>query len=57
MPERTHTWVTNAFFVRVTGLVKVCLDCGLGLAKGERLIAAEKVCPGSKPERRGGGDA
>jgi len=45
-----HIWISNAAFTRVTGLARVCLTCGLGLAKGERLISAERDCPGKRPE-------
>ena len=45
---RQHVWVSNAAFARATGIAKVCMDCGLGLVTGERLIAAERVCPGTR---------
>ena len=43
---RQHVWIKNAAFARMTGIVKVCMDCGLGLERGERLV--EKVCPGRR---------
>ena len=45
-----HTWITNAAFTRMTGLARVCMACGLGLEKGERLIPSERQCPGKRPE-------
>jgi hypothetical protein len=44
-----HVWISNAAFARLTGIAKVCMTCGLGLAKGERLIREERVCPGKRP--------
>jgi hypothetical protein len=43
----THVWISNTAFARLTGFVKVCLNCKLALEKGERLV--ERTCPG-KPE-------
>ncbi len=48
-PEtRKHAWVSNRAFERQTGLARVCMDCGLALERGERLV--EKVCPGKRQE-------
>jgi hypothetical protein len=48
---RQHAWISNAAFARIYGIAKVCMDCGLGLEKGERLTAAERVCPGKREPR------
>jgi len=49
MPEpRKHTWISNRAYERLTGLARVCMDCGLALERGERLV--EKVCPGPRKE-------
>jgi hypothetical protein len=46
--RRKHAWISNAAFARMTGIVKVCVDCGLGLEKGERLTAEERYCIGKR---------
>jgi len=48
--RRRHAWVRNAAFTRLTGLVKVCMECGLGMERGERLGAAERYCRGRRAE-------
>jgi hypothetical protein len=41
---RQHFWIKNAAFSRITGVKKVCMDCG----QTDR--NADKVCPGHRPE-------
>ena len=48
--ERPHVWISNAAFARATGIVRVCMDCGLGLEKGERLTKEERYCRGRRTE-------
>lgn len=48
MADRRHVWISNRAFERLTGLARVCLDCGLALERGERLV--ERVCPGRRIE-------
>ena len=45
---RRHAWISNRAFEKMTGIAKVCMDCGLGLERGERLIASERHCPGRR---------
>lgn len=42
---RLHVWVSNAVFTRLTGVKKVCVDCGAPSN------TALKVCPGKRPDR------
>jgi hypothetical protein len=44
--KRKHVWISNPAFASMTGIVKVCMDCGLALDKGERLDPDERWCRG-----------
>ena len=44
--KRKHAWIRNAAFTNLTGFTKVCMECGLGLERGEKLV--ERVCPGKR---------
>jgi hypothetical protein len=47
---KRHAWISNAAFTRLYRIAKICMVCGLGLAKGERLLPAERNCPGKREE-------
>ena len=44
MIERRHVWISNTAFTRITGVRKVCMDCG------QTNLTATKVCPGKRQE-------
>lgn len=39
---RKHFWISNAAFARMTGIKKICMDCG------QPSNNADKVCPGKR---------